>query len=71
MVFPFVNSFASDFAKVGVCIANDAMKMSRDYNVSVEPLEDLSEYANLKLGGIPKRWSLSSLTEMLTCKEVF
>ncbi|ONK70924.1 uncharacterized protein A4U43_C04F2920 [Asparagus officinalis] len=55
--------------KVGVWIANDAMKMSKDYNVNVEPLDDLSEYANLKLGGA-KRWSLSSLTEMLTCKEL-
>ncbi|XP_064982233.1 3'-5' exonuclease-like isoform X5 [Musa acuminata AAA Group] len=56
--------------KVGVCIANDAWKMTNDYNVCVEPLEDLSSLANLKLGGVPKRWSLASLTEMITCKQL-
>lgn len=70
LVFAFLLTSTYDFAKVGVWIANDARKISRDYNVIVEPLSDLSEYANLKLGGPPKRWSLSSLTEVLTCKEV-
>jgi hypothetical protein len=27
--------------------------------------------ANVKLAGPRKRWSLASLTEMITCKEVF
>lgn len=69
---PILKALLEDFlsVKVGVWIANDAMKISRDYNVNVGPLGDLSEYANLKLDGFPKRWSLSSLTEMLTCKEL-
>ncbi|WOL07439.1 hypothetical protein Cni_G16180 [Canna indica] len=56
--------------KVGVCIAGDACKIIKDYNVSVEPLDDLSSLANLKLGGAPKKWSLASLTEMITCKQL-
>ncbi|KAJ6792563.1 Werner Syndrome-like exonuclease [Iris pallida] len=60
----------SSSVKVGLGIASDAAKISRDYNVSVEPLEELAGYANLKLGGDPKRWSLSSLTESLTCKQL-
>ncbi|XP_043720310.1 Werner Syndrome-like exonuclease isoform X2 [Telopea speciosissima] len=55
--------------KVGICIANDANKIFNDYNVRVKPLEDLSSLANLKVGGL-SRWSLSSLTEMLTCKQL-
>lgn len=61
---------SSYFIKVGLCIANDAWKISKDYDVCVQPLEDLSPIANLKLGGIPKKWSLASLTETITCKQV-
>ncbi|KAL3507283.1 hypothetical protein ACH5RR_032665 [Cinchona calisaya] len=56
--------------KVGVCIANDAFKIFQDHNVSVKALEDLSDLANHKLGGDCKKWSLSSLTEMLICKQL-
>ncbi|XP_071940765.1 3'-5' exonuclease-like isoform X3 [Coffea arabica] len=55
--------------KVGVCIANDAFKIFQDHNVSVKALEDLSDLANHKLGGDCKKWSLSSLTETLICKQ--
>ena len=68
--FSFANITFYDFTKVGICVANDAMKIWRGYNISIEPLEDLSVFANLKLGGAPKKWSLGSLTETLTCKEV-
>ncbi|XP_071938282.1 3'-5' exonuclease isoform X3 [Coffea arabica] len=56
--------------KVGVCIANDAFKIFKDHNVSVKALEDLSDLANHKLGGDCKKWSLSSLTETLICKQL-
>ncbi|KZV48459.1 Werner Syndrome-like exonuclease [Dorcoceras hygrometricum] len=56
--------------KVGVCIANDAAKVLRDYNISVSSLRDLSDVANQKLGGDPKRWSLSMLTESLICRQL-
>ncbi|KAK6161694.1 hypothetical protein DH2020_005075 [Rehmannia glutinosa] len=55
--------------KVGVCIANDAAKVFQDHNVSINTLGDLSDLANQKLGGDPKKWSLSSLTEMLICRQ--
>ncbi|GER34112.1 werner syndrome-like exonuclease [Striga asiatica] len=55
--------------KVGVCIANDAAKVHHDYNTLINNLEDLSDLANQKLGGEPKKWSLSSLTEMLICRQ--
>ena len=57
--------------QVGICIDNDARKMLKDYDVCVKPLMDLSNMANVKLAGPTKRWSLASLTEMITCKEVF
>ncbi|KAL6885452.1 hypothetical protein ACP4OV_010231 [Aristida adscensionis] len=60
----------SSSVKVGICIDNDARKMLNDYNVCVQPLMDLSNLANVKLAGPPKRWSLASLTEMVTCKEL-
>ncbi|KAK9058478.1 hypothetical protein SSX86_023320 [Deinandra increscens subsp. villosa] len=60
----------SRFPKVGVGIAGDARKVFNDHNVSVDALEDLSRLANKKLGGEPKMWGLSSLTEKLTCKQV-
>ncbi|XP_019265597.1 PREDICTED: Werner Syndrome-like exonuclease isoform X2 [Nicotiana attenuata] len=56
--------------KVGVCIANDAYKVSLDHNVSVKTLEDLSELANKKLDEEPKKWSLASLTEKLLAKQL-
>nr|XP_016438658.1 PREDICTED: Werner Syndrome-like exonuclease isoform X2 [Nicotiana tabacum] len=55
--------------KVGVCIANDAYKVSLDHNVSIKTLEDLSELANKKLDE-PKKWSLASLTEKLLTKQL-
>ena len=42
-----------------------------DYNVGIKELEDLSDLANVKLGGFPKKWGLASLVETLTCKQVF
>src|SRR5207253_917167 len=57
--------------QLGICIDNDARKMLDDYDVCVQPLMDLSSLANVKLAGPPKRRSLGSLTEMITCKEVF
>ncbi|KAF3456638.1 hypothetical protein FNV43_RR01292 [Rhamnella rubrinervis] len=56
--------------KVGVGIGNDAVKVFKDYNVSVRALEDLSYLANQKLGGGSQRWSLGSLTEKLTSKKL-
>ncbi|XP_039134043.1 Werner Syndrome-like exonuclease [Dioscorea cayenensis subsp. rotundata] len=68
---PILKSLLEDtFIYQGVCVANDATKIWRDYNVRVECLQDLSVLANLKLGGAPRNWSLSSLTETLTCKEL-
>ena len=58
-------------SQVGICIDNDARKMLNNYDTCVQPLMDLSILANAKLAGPPKRWSLASLTEMITCKEVF
>ncbi|GFQ04281.1 werner syndrome-like exonuclease [Phtheirospermum japonicum] len=55
---------------VGVCIANDAAKVLQDHNVSINSLGDLSDLANQKLSGDPKKWSLSSLTEMLICRKL-
>lgn len=56
--------------KVGVCIANDAAKVLQDYNLSITSLRDLSDLANQKLGGDPKKWSLSMLTENLICRQL-
>ncbi|KAG6497508.1 Werner Syndrome-like exonuclease [Zingiber officinale] len=69
---PLLKSLLEDHAsvKVGIGIANDARKMSNDYNVCVEPLEDLSSLANLELDVAPKQWSLASLTELITCKQL-
>ncbi|KAK3145319.1 hypothetical protein QOZ80_4AG0327220 [Eleusine coracana subsp. coracana] len=69
---PTLKSLLEDSSsiKVGICIDNDARKMLNDYDVCVKPLMDLSNMANIKLAGPPKRWSLASLTEMITCKEL-
>ncbi|KAK4483340.1 hypothetical protein RD792_010526 [Penstemon davidsonii] len=56
--------------KVGVCIANDATKVLQDHNVSINSLGELSDLANQKLGGDLKKWSLSTLTEMIICKQL-
>ncbi|GAB2295678.1 hypothetical protein Dimus_029832 [Dionaea muscipula] len=60
----------SSSIKVGVGIDNDAVKVFRDHNVSIRSLQDLSRLAKQKLGGEPGHWSLSSLVEMLTCKQL-
>ncbi|XP_021749162.1 Werner Syndrome-like exonuclease isoform X1 [Chenopodium quinoa] len=60
----------STYIKVGVGIDNDAVKVFHDHNVSIKSLEDLSSMANQKLGGVPKQWSLSSLVETFTCKQL-
>lgn len=60
----------STYIKVGVGIDNDAVKVFHDHNVSIKSVEDLSSLANQKLGGVPKQWSLSSLVETFTCKQL-
>ncbi|KAH7832935.1 hypothetical protein Vadar_001494 [Vaccinium darrowii] len=57
--------------KVGVGIAGDARKVYKDYDISVKALEDLSGLANQKFGGVPKQWSMASVTEKLICKQVY
>lgn len=52
-------------------IAGDARKVYKDYDISVKALEDLSGLANQKFGGVPKQWSMASLTEKLICKQVY
>ncbi|KAK7311448.1 hypothetical protein RJT34_09595 [Clitoria ternatea] len=56
--------------KVGAGIGGDAVKVSRDYNVSVKGVEDLSFHANQKLGGGPFKWGLASLAEKLLSKQL-
>uniref|UniRef100_A0A2N9EHG0 3'-5' exonuclease n=1 Tax=Fagus sylvatica TaxID=28930 RepID=A0A2N9EHG0_FAGSY len=56
--------------KVGVGIANDAVKVFKDHNVSIKSLEDLSCLANRKLAGGPQKWGLESLTRKLISKEL-
>ncbi|KAK9140988.1 hypothetical protein Scep_010669 [Stephania cephalantha] len=58
------------YVKVGVSIANDAVKIWKDYKVCVKSVKELSSLANLKVRGDPRNWSLSSLTEMLNCKQL-
>ncbi|KAL9332843.1 hypothetical protein ACSQ67_002453 [Phaseolus vulgaris] len=55
--------------KVGVGIDGDAVKVFRDYKISVKGVMDLSLQANQKLGGDHK-WGLSSLTEKLLSKQL-
>lgn len=55
---------------VGAGVGNDAVKVFKDHRVSVKSFEDLSDLANKKLGGDPRKWSLESLTEMVTCKQL-
>ncbi|KAI3951306.1 hypothetical protein MKW92_022131 [Papaver armeniacum] len=42
----------------------------KDYNVCVKSLEDLSDLANIKLGGLPKMWGLRSLAETLVHEQI-
>ncbi|XP_020590949.1 Werner Syndrome-like exonuclease [Phalaenopsis equestris] len=69
---PMLKSLLEDPSsfKVGIGIANDAAKISSEHNIHVASLVDLSRFANLKLGGASKNWGLSSLMEMLTCKQL-
>ncbi|KAG1354824.1 Werner Syndrome-like exonuclease [Cocos nucifera] len=69
---PILKSLLEDNSsvKVGIGVANDASKISKDYNVHLEPVEDLSSLANLKIGGTTRSWGLSSLTETVTCKQL-
>ncbi|KAJ4812227.1 Werner Syndrome-like exonuclease [Rhynchospora pubera] len=71
-ITPVLKSLLEDSLsiKVGICISNDAWKVANDYDVNVQPLMDLSGLANTKLVGPAKKWSLSSLTETITCKEL-
>ncbi|KAK9901443.1 hypothetical protein M0R45_002127 [Rubus argutus] len=61
---------SSSILKVGVGIANDAVKFFKDYNVSIKAVEDLSYLANQKLCGDTQNWGLASLTEKLICKQL-
>jgi hypothetical protein len=58
--------------KVGIGIAGDSTKIVKDYDVSMQSLEDLADLANTKLGGPGpgKKWSLSSLIEIIMGKRV-
>ncbi|KAK2644034.1 hypothetical protein Ddye_019229 [Dipteronia dyeriana] len=58
------------FLKVGVGIGGDAVKVFKDYNVSIKGLEDLSYLAKQKLNRNSQKWGLAALTEMLVCKEL-
>eukprot|EP00262_Sarcandra_glabra_P001107 TRINITY_DN11121_c0_g1_i1.p1 TRINITY_DN11121_c0_g1~~TRINITY_DN11121_c0_g1_i1.p1 ORF type:complete len:207 (+),score=40.43 TRINITY_DN11121_c0_g1_i1:67-687(+) len=69
---PILQSLLEDSksVKVGVSIRNDVTKVMKDYNVCIKETEDLSGIANLKLGRIGRLWSLASITEMVTCKQL-
>lgn len=56
--------------QAGVGIVNDAIKVFKDYNVSIKAVDEISDLANQKLAGVPRKWSLGSLTETLISKEV-
>ena len=70
-MYPLISLLLTTNVQVGVGIANDAVKLFKDYNVSIKGVEDLSFHANQKLGGDPQKWSLASLTEILVSKQVF
>ena len=59
-----------DMCKVGAGIHGDAVKVFRDYNISIKGVEDLSFHANKKLGRSPQQWGLASLAEKLLSKQV-
>ncbi|KAG6731127.1 hypothetical protein I3842_01G114800 [Carya illinoinensis] len=56
--------------KVGIGIGGDAVKIFKDYCISIKAVEDLCCLAKQKLGG-HSHWGLASLTKMLISKEVF
>ncbi|KAF8016279.1 hypothetical protein BT93_H1703 [Corymbia citriodora subsp. variegata] len=56
--------------KVGAGVAGDATKVLKDYNVSVNAFQDLSELANQKLPLPRYRWGLVSLSEVLIHKQL-
>lgn len=56
--------------QVGVGIAGDVSKVLKDYSVSVNAFQDLSELANQKLALPRYQWSLASLSEVLINKQV-
>ncbi|XP_062109224.1 3'-5' exonuclease [Humulus lupulus] len=60
----------SMFSKVGVGIGNDSVKISKDYDVSIQAVEELSYLAKQKIGGDSQKWSLASLTENLISKQL-
>ncbi|KAM2087431.1 hypothetical protein EV1_031320 [Malus domestica] len=60
----------SSILKVGVGIANDCLKVFKDYNVSTKAVEDLSYLAKRKVVEGLQNWGLASLTEKLICKEL-
>ncbi|CAI8598009.1 unnamed protein product [Vicia faba] len=60
----------STVLKVGAGIGGDATKISRDYDISIKGVEDLSFHANQKLGGGLHKWGLASLTEKLLSKQL-
>nr|KYP57014.1 Werner syndrome ATP-dependent helicase isogeny [Cajanus cajan] len=55
--------------KVGAGIDGDAVKVFKDYNISVKGVMDLSFHANQKLGG-DQKWGLASLAEKLLSKQL-
>ena len=56
--------------QTGIGSRGDASKLRSDYGIQTRGVMDLSEMANQKLGRW-QSWSLSSLTEELTCKKVY
>ncbi|XP_054805681.1 3'-5' exonuclease-like [Prosopis cineraria] len=56
--------------KVGVGIGSDARKFFKDYEISIEGIEDLSFRAKQKLVGDIQNFGLSSLTEKLLSKQL-
>ncbi|KAK8484146.1 hypothetical protein V6N13_100297 [Hibiscus sabdariffa] len=69
-VMHIIHSGIPQSLQTGVAIDGDAVKMFSDYNVSVKPLEDLSDLANQKFDRERRNWSLAALTEELICKEL-
>ncbi|KFK36276.1 hypothetical protein AALP_AA4G101500 [Arabis alpina] len=59
----------STLVKVGCGIDGDSVKIFHDHGVSIKDVEDLSDLAKKKIGGV-KKWGLASLTETLVCKEL-
>ncbi|KAG6667666.1 hypothetical protein I3843_01G107800 [Carya illinoinensis] len=55
--------------KVGIGIGGDAVKIFKDYCISIKAVEDLCCLAKQKLGG-HSHWGLASLTKMLISKEL-